>query len=471
MEGYKTVKRFDVDTEKGPEGGRKRFLYIAACTVNLTAFACGIALGWTSPITPKLKGTSGNPLGEPITTEQSSWIASLLPLGAAIGPWFAGISADKVGRKLTLFSTTLPITFAFVISAFATNIWFFYLARFMCGLSIGGIFTVLPIYIGEISTDEDRGPLGSFMQLFITLGLLFAYCVGPYVEISTFNLYSTVIPLMFLFALYLIIPETPHYYIAKGSMCKANESLKKLRMMEDVSVELNGIQNSVENSLKDEGSFKELFQKPNLRKALILSVGLVAFQQLSGINIVLFCAQSIFDEAAGAIEPEIAAIIISAVQVGSSLMTPFFVEKSGKRFLLIMSGLLMGLSQALLGTYFYYHKGSWNLDNYTYLPVGCLITYIIFYCLGFGPLPWAIMGELFPSNVKSISSTFTASGCWILGWMLLKFFDPVMEVIGIGPSFWLFSGFCFLSIIFVYKYLPETSGKSLQEIQDILCAK
>lgn len=351
---------------------------------------------------------------------------------------------------------------------YAKDVNLFYIARFLNGFGTGAIFTVLPMFVGEISEDAVRGALGSFMQLFITFGLLFSYAIGPYTTIAHFNLACVIAPLLFLFIFFMYVPESPYYLIAVGDKTKAEKALKKLRSSDNVDKELELIKKSVEESLENKASFFDIFKSKGLTKALMISLALVTFQQFAGINAILFYTQTIFEATGSSIPPEISTIIIGIVQIIGSFLTPIFVEKKGKRFLLLTSAIGMALSELVLGAYFYLKEHNHNVQPIFWLPVVTLIAYMLTYCSGFGPLPWAVMGELFPGNVKSSASTVTASFCWILGFLITKFFANMVDVMGTSGSFWFFAGCCVIAGVFVYKFLPETSGKSLQEIQEIL---
>lgn len=410
-------------------------------------------------------------MGSPISKTEEGWIGSLLPLGAAIGPFAAGIAADTIGRKKTLLISAVPFIIAFILNIVATNVYYFFISRFLCGLSVGLVFTVLPMYIGEISDDEVRGSLGSLMQLFIVIGLLFSYSLGPYLSVQLFNIILLVPPVAFLVIFLFFIPESPYYLIQADNVDSAEESLMKLRAKSkyDVQKELETMKGLVQEAQQNKGNFFDIFKSRGLTMALFLSVSLVTLQQFSGINIILFYTQDIFTDAGVSLAPEICTIIVGIVQVGASGATPMLVERKGKRFLLLVSALGMGLSQGVLA-YFFYLKDDKHSDVSAigWVPIASLIVYMIAYCLGFGPLPWAVMGELFPGNIKSVASTATASGCWVLGFLLTNYFGIVAELIGKSGSFGIFSVCCFGAILFTYKLLPETTGKSLQEIQDIL---
>lgn len=453
----------------------RTFLYVAACTVNIVSFVCGTSLGWTSPEIPLLKNLTTSPLEEIITSSQEGWVGSFLPLAAAIGPLGGGVLADKVGRKKALLIANVPFFIAFLMNVFANSIYYFFLSRFLCGLGIGIIFTALPMYMGEIADDEVRGALGSFMQLFIVIGLCFSYSLGPYVPMKTFNMILLMPPVIFLILFGVFIPESPYYLIQSGHHEDALEALIKLRGGSKALAqkELEIMQTQVEEDSKGKGSFVETFKtilgSKGLKMALFISLNLVTWQQLSGINIVLFYTQSIFTDAGASLAPEICTIITGIVQILASAATPLLVERWGKRFLLMLSAIGMALSQGLLA-YFFHMKDDQlkDVSSIGWVPIISLVVFIITYCLGFGPLAWAVMGELFPGNIKSVASSATASFCWILGFFITNYFGAMTSLVGKSGSFGLFTVCCFISAAFVYKYLPETTGKSLIEIQALL---
>lgn len=329
----------------------------------------------------------------------------------------------------------------------------------------------MPMYIGEIADDDVRGSLGSFMQLFIVIGLLFSYVLGPYLTIKVFNIILLLPPIVFLVTFFMFIPESPYYLILASDIDAAEESLCQLRSKGRSSVqkELETIRMQVEEAQANKASFFDIFKSKGLKMALFLSVGLVFWQQLSGINVVLFYAQDIFTDAGVSLAPAICTILIGVVQILGSASTPLLVEKRGKRFLLMVSGIGMAIALGSLAAFFHIKDDQKrDVSALGWLPIASLILYIFTYCLGFGPLAWAVMGELFPGNIKSVASTVTASGCWILGFLLTNYFGAVAVLIGKAASFGIFSLCCLLGTVFVFKLLPETTGKSLQEIQDIL---
>lgn len=427
-----------------------------------------MSLTWSSPVLPKLTNESRldeNPFGEVIDSDQESWIGSLLALGAVFGPFAFGFLADVIGRKYTLLVAAVPILTAYLLLAFSTIVELFYVARFVVGFALGGVFTVLPMYIGEVSEARNRGILSSAFNCFLVLGLFMSYILGAYLSIMIFDIICAVVPVVFFGVFLVFIPESPAYLISKNNHERAFENLKMLRVesTKEIEHELEEMKKEVEKSR--EGHLKDLFVNRGLLKALIISVGLVAFQQLSGINVVLFYANTIFEESGSGIPSEVSSIIIGGVQFFSSFVTPLIVDRLGRRILFIFSAFGMLISETVLGIYFYLSKSTdTDVEAVSWLPILCLVLYIITYNCGFGPLPWTVMGEIFPTNVRSIASATTASACWFLGFILTKFFGQISDEIGMAGSFWIFAGFCLIAAIFVITYVPETKGKTLAQI-------
>ncbi|KAL0276888.1 UNVERIFIED_CONTAM: hypothetical protein PYX00_004356 [Menopon gallinae] len=448
------------------ESGATRPQFAAAFAANIAALIAGCVIGWTSPSLPKLE-KDDSPIK--ITQDENSWISSLAPLAASLGPFAAGFLAERYGKKKTLIMSSLPAFVSWICLAVGTTVEMVYLGRFISGFTVGWIFTVLPMYCGEIAQDTVRGAIGSLMQLFICIGLLFDYVVGPYVSYSALSFAAAVFPFLFAFA-FAWMPESPYYLIGKNRPDQAKKALAWLRgRPEDgVTQELKNIQADVENSKSQTGTFKDLFATRGTTKAMIISLGLVGFQQFSGINVILFNAETIFRRAGGSIEPEISTIITGAVMLVASATTPFVVERLGRRFLLLLSAAVMGIAHGVLGLCYYLDSIGTDTSGFSVLPVIAVLVYIVVYSVGFGPLPWAVMGEMFPTNIKSLASTLTASFCWLLGFLVTRFFNDLNELVKDHFTFWIFGICCFGAVFFVFFLLPETKGKSLVEIQEIL---
>ncbi|KAJ8931867.1 hypothetical protein NQ314_015133 [Rhamnusium bicolor] len=300
---------------------------------NIVSFVVGTTLTWSSPVISKLQDLETTPFEIPATSDEMSWISSLLPLGAVFGPFIFGYLADRIGRKYTLLICGVPFLVCYFLLAFGKVLGIYYAARFISGLAVGGVFTVIPMYIGEIADNSNRGALGSTMNCFLCLGLLFSYALGPYVSIVAFNI-------------------VPHYYVSNEKHDLAKSALQKIRGNETDSIEKELA--DIQAKLKEEGhgTFFDIFKSKGLIKAFIISVCLVAFQQLSGINAVLFYAQNIFQQAGTSLKPAVCSIIIGGVQFGTSFITPLVCERLGRKILLLMSATGMLIAEVPLAKYF-----------------------------------------------------------------------------------------------------------------------
>ncbi|KAH8294998.1 hypothetical protein KR018_005208 [Drosophila ironensis] len=456
-----------------PEPVKAGRIFLAAVAANISSFVVGTTLGWTSPIGPKLKAedTSDSPLSRPITSDEDAWISSLIAIGALVAPFAAGPLADRIGRKWVLLSSSLFFVLAFGLNMVASEVWILYLSRLVQGFGVGFVMTVQPMYVGEISTNNVRGATGSLMQLFIVAGILYVYAIGPYVSYQALQWCCIVVPVVFDVVFYMM-PESPYFFAGKGRKSEALRSLQFLRgqSADGVHDEMAEIQANVEEAMANKGTMVDLFKNAGNRRALFICAGLISFQQLSGINVVLFNSQSIFASANTGLDPAVATIIIGCVQVASSGLTPLVADRLGRKVMLLTSSSVMSIGLAALGAFFYMQLVKDDISSVVWMPVPALIIYNIVYCIGFGPLPWAVLGEMFPANIKSAASSLVASTCWTLGF-LVTFFYPSLDALGSYYAFWLFAGCMIVAFFFVLFVVMETKGLSLQEIQDRLNGK
>lgn len=437
--------------------------------MSLLTLTCGISLSWSSPIIVKLKdknNTDDNPLGHIISDEEDSWIASLLSLGAVLGPFPAGYLTQNFGRKFALQAAAAAHFMCYVILAFSKTVTFYYIARFLGGVALGASFTIVPVFLAEIAEPKNRGLIVTCALAFMpSVGLLICYAVGPIVSIFVFNLIPAIISALFILIVFFVVPESPYYLIGIGNNEEASDSLAKFRKFPQALIdkEIEEIQEEIRQS--SAGNFLDLFRDKTCMKAFIISLALTSFQSLSGFNVALSYIQPIFNAATSSISPDASAIVVGLVQIVICGVVPFLVDSWGRRILLIISGIIMSISIVSLGVYFYIKDETRSsTESIFWLPVVSLISYITGYACGLGPLPLTLMGEVLPLNIKSSASSVTVGFCWILSFVVTRSFVPLQQKIGLAGTFWIFSGFCLLSSLFTAFYVPETKGKSLQEI-------
>ena len=453
------------------EKGSTLLQYVAAAAANLCTVSAGAMMGWTSPVLPKLvNSVDDNPFGRVITADENSWIGSLVSIGAMIGPFVAAYMAEGFGRKRTLLASTVPFLIGWILIGTAQVVVQMYVARVLLGFALGFAFTVVPMYCGEIAETSVRGALGSFLQLFCTIGLLYSYAIGPYVPYLAFWILCALVPCIF-FACFFTMPESPMYLLKVGRRDEAIAALARLRGKSAASVqkEADEMQAAIEESFREEVKFTDLFTVKANVKALIYTCLLVSFQQLSGINVVLFYMEGIFKSAKVPLETSIATVIVGIVQVFASGVTPLVADRLGRKVLLIFSGVGEIVSLGALGIYMYLQDvQKSDVSSISFLPILSLVVFISTYSVGWGPLPWTVMGEMFSSNVKSKASGITVCMCWFLSFIITKYSDDLQTAFGNYMLYWVFGVFCVISVVFTILVLPETKGKSLQEIQDEL---
>lgn len=461
--------------------------YLATIFATFGAMAAGTTMAWTSPALPLLKATAGTPAGVTgldLSASEDSWVGSILTLGACLGALPSGPLSDRIGRKRLLSAVALPFLMSWLLVSVAPNVHVLYGARFLAGLATGTVSVVIPIYVGEISEHSIRGTLGSFFQLMLTLGILLCYAVGAFsASYGVLAISCSLSAALFLLGA-LWMPETPQYLLAWGRREEAIRSLLWLRGVDNpiaVDRELSRMEHDLANSAKESldrggsgpaGVIKELITSPVSRKAMLVTLGLMTFQQLSGVNAVIFYTESIFKSAVNGLSAGPSTVIFGTVQVTVTALAAILVERLGRRFLLCLSSLAGAISLCSLGVFFHLQNKAvaegGSLPGLGWLPLVSLAAFVVAYSLGLGPLPWAMMGELFPSSVKGTASAFAVTVNWMLAFIVTKNFSSMRSSIGNDGAFWVFSSICAISVMFVAFFVPETKGKSSHEIHGAL---
>uniref|UniRef100_A0A1L8DF43 Facilitated trehalose transporter Tret1 n=2 Tax=Nyssomyia neivai TaxID=330878 RepID=A0A1L8DF43_9DIPT len=455
-------------TEPTGQNYRKFPQYVAALAAAGGALAAGTVLGWTSPTQAALVD-SQEEYGFEITREQFSWIGSAMTLGAAAVCIPIGLLINLIGRKLTMLLLVLPFTVGWALIIWATSVPMMLIGRVLVGIAGGAFCVTAPMYTGEIASKEIRGVLGSFFQLMVTIGILFVYAVGHGVNVFTLSIICAVIPIIF-GIIFFFMPESPLYLVTKDQIGKATNSIKWLRGEKyDHNAELADLQQQIDEIRAQPVSLAVAMRRRATIRALIISMGLMFFQQTCGINAVIFYTTDIFAAANTGIEAGIATIIVGVMQVVATFVSSMVVDRLGRRILLISSISVMSICTILMGVYFFLKgQDAARVDSLGWLPIVSLCIFIVMFSFGFGPVPWLMMGELFASDVKGFAGPIAGTTNWVLAFVITKTFTNLTDAIGTGETFWLFSGFSIVGLVFVFFLVPETKGKSLKEIQDML---
>ncbi|XP_057656353.1 facilitated trehalose transporter Tret1-2 homolog [Diorhabda carinulata] len=446
-------------------------VFLSSISVNLMALIAGIGYSWSSPCTPKLRSVTdpdNNPLGRQATLEEISWITSLHALGSLIGPLFTGIVSKSFGKKITLIIFSLSQLVSSLILIFAFDVKHFYVARFLLGIGTGSVFSVIPSFVGEISPTRVRGRTSMLNSVLLTAGQTLVLIVGPFVTIRTIAFMTIIIYFVFLTTFSYFVPQSPYDYVMRGRPDKAKATLRKWGRRDSLEKELLEIVTICEESSKEQ-SLKTIFKSTILKKCLLISLGLVSLQSLVGNPAIVAYQQTILDLSKNStVSSDIFIIIISVVQLIGTYFSTTFVDRWGRKRLLIISYLGLFVPLAILGFYFFLLERNFNLDFFFWIPFTSILIYILFYKIGAGPLPWTLSGEIFPPSFKPLLSTITVFCMTLVNFLVTLIFPFISVYLGTAFSIWSFAVFSLISLIYISLFVPETKGKSLMEIQKML---
>ncbi|CAD7085149.1 unnamed protein product [Hermetia illucens] len=452
----------------------KTMQYVAAILICFGAISAGTALAWTSPVIPQLEkpdnvseATNATNGEFYLTSDQTSWVGSLLAIGAMFGAIPAGYLADKIGRKYTAILMDIPFIVSLLILRYATSAAMLYAGRFLIGISTGSFCVVAPMYISEIAETNIRGQLGTFFQLSLTIGILITNFVGALVDWVALSTICLLFPAILLIAMF-FLPETPTYLIKKGRRGDAGLSLKWLWGREcDTRSTLQFLQTELESSAGNV-RVSDLFTIKANRVGMMISLSLMAFQQLSGINAVIFYTVPIFKSAGSTMDASVCGIIVSAVQVLMTFGSSLLIERAGRKVLLLISSAVMGFCLFVLGVYFHLKDNGHNVAFIGWIPLLSVILFIVTFSIGFGPIPWLMMGELFLPDYKGVASSLSVTFNWVGVFVVTKCFSKMVESWGSDITFWFF-GVCMVAgTAFVATKVFETKGKNSTQIQILL---
>lgn len=397
------------------------------------------------------------------------WTVSSLLFGCIIGVISAGKPSDKFGRKKTL----MVAAFLFIISAFgsalANRLSIFILFRIIGGLGVGVASMLSPMYISEIAPAERRGRLVSFNQLAIVVGILLAFISNAFLVNTGDNNWRWMLavmgaPALLFFLSLFFAPESPRWLVQKGFSDKALAILEKINGNEQAQRELLSIEESIKEEVNS-GTYREVFS-PRMRPILFIGVFLCVFSQITGINSIMYYAPVIFQSIGAAAS---SAVAQTAIIGGGNLIFTFvaisLIDKLGRKPLLIggVSGMIISLT--IIAAAFYLKK----TEGYIILIL--ILIYIASFAASVGAVTWVIVSEIFPNKLRSKAMSVSILSLWIANFLLILVFPMMLNRLGGAGSFLIFSVMCVLLLLFTIFKVPETKGKSLEELEKILIKK
>ena len=393
---------------------------------------------------------------------------SAVLVGAVIGAALGGILGDRYGRKKMIILAAIIFGLGAIITAVAPNLPILIAGRAIVGIGIGLASFIAPMYISEVAPPAFRGALVFLNQLAVTFGILVSYGVD-YLLTSTpegwrWMLGLALIPALALGIGMLRMPNSPRWLVMRNRATDAKNVLVKIRATSAVDAELQDI----ENSLKIEGSsnWSDLV-KPALRLPLIIGIGIAIFQQITGINTVIYYAPTIIE---GAGIKSNAVSILGTTGIGFinflfTIIGMHFIDRAGRRPLLLISLLGMAISLAGLALAFQLPELRQSLGIAVII---ILMAYVAAFAIGLGPVFWLLISEIYPDNIRAKAGSVATIANWGSNFIVALVFPILVGAIGQGNSFWVFAVLTLLAIVFVYFLVPETKGRSLDQIQQEL---
>ncbi|XP_007226898.2 sugar transporter ERD6-like 16 [Prunus persica] len=420
------------------------------------SFQFGICVGYSAPTQSAIRKDLNLSLAE------YSTFGSILSIGAVLGAITSGKIADFLGRKGAMRVSSVICIIAWLAIYFSQGALSLDTGRFLTGYGIAAFSYVVPVFIAEIAPKNLRGGLATLNQLFIVTGGSFAFIVGTIINWRALALIATV-PCLILLLGVCLVPESPRWLAKVGRDKEFEVALQTLRGNNaDISDEMTEIQEFIAtvNSLP-KASILDLFQSRNIR-AVIIGVGLMVFQQFAGINGVQFYASETFKSAG--VSSKIGTIAYACLQVPITLVGALLMDKTGRRVLVMVSAAGMFVGCMLAGTSFSLKGQGLLLDWVPIIAVSGVLIYVAFFSIGMGAGPWVIMSEIFPIDIKGVGGSLVVLVNWSGAWIVSYTYNFLMRWSSPGTYF-LYSAVCLLTILFVAKVVPETKGKTLEEIQ------
>jgi len=406
-----------------------------------------------------------------------AWAMSSALVGCILGAVISGFVSDKYGRKKTLLGCALIFIIASLGTGFAGDFNVFISFRMLGGVGIGLASALSPMYIAEITPSNFRGRFVSLNQMTIVIGILLAQIINVLIAekvpdgvsnqfiADSWNgqigwrwmFWACGFPAVLFFLFTFFIPESPRWLLKIGKQEAAYPVLSKIGGDLYAQQEVENIKASLDN-VSEKVDFKALF-KPVYYLVLVMGVVLAVFQQWCGINTVFNYAEEIFSAAGYGVSDTLFNIVITgSVNLIFTFVAMFTVDKWGRKKLMIFGSIGLALNYLLLGGAFFF-----QLKGIAVLIL--VVTAIAIFAMSLGPIVWVILSEIFPNRIRGAAMALATFSLWVACFVLTYTFPLLNKSLGAAGTFWVYSGICLLGFIFILIKLPETKGKSLEEIE------
>lgn len=441
-------------------GGDRSFLL----RIAITAALGGLLFGYDTAV---ISGCIGHLQAHfDLSAAMKGWAASCALLGCIVGAASAGVFSDWVGRQRALLACALLFTISAIGSAIPQTLTQLVAARMIGGVAVGAASMTAPMYIAEIAPERIRGRLVSLYQLAIVVGILLVFFVNMLIEHQGNTEWNEVygwrwmfgsetLPAVLFGLLLLVVPETPRWLMKVGRRTEARSILARIggNAHADHAIE------QIDATLQARDVRLTELVRPGYRIALAIGVLLAVFQQFSGINAVMYYAPEIFK----AIGTEsnaafVQTVAVGAVNLGFTLVAIWLVDRAGRRALLIAGTLGQAVTLGAIGA-LYYTNGSGMLL------LVMILLYVASFASAMGPVVWIVISEIFPNRVRGQAMSIATFVLWAACYVVSQTFPMLVDAVGSAMTFWTYGVVSIITLVFVLAVVPETKGRSLEEIE------
>jgi SP family arabinose:H+ symporter-like MFS transporter len=396
-----------------------------------------------------------------LTDAQLGWTGSSLYIGCIIGTLITGYFTDRFGRKLPLILAALIFTVSSVNMGWAATYDMLIVWRIIAGIGVGAASMLSPLYIAEISPSAVRGRMVSINQLAVVIGILLAY-TSNYLLAGVDNNWrwmfaSGAIPALIFFVCVFLVPESPRWLVSKGMIDKARQILARLGNDREAEQQLHAIQQAHRSEVK--GKISDLW-KPGVLSLVMLGITIAVFQQISGANAIFFYAPIIFEKAGMDVNDQLfQQILIGSINLIFTLIAMQLVDRVGRKKMMMGGALLMSLWLMLVGICFSMNAlGGYTLTLF-------VLAFIATYATTLAPVTWVLISEIFPTRIRGVAVSVATAALWIACFALAYGFPVLIEAASAAQTFYLFAGVCFVYFFLLWRFAPETKGKTLEEVE------
>lgn len=397
-----------------------------------------------------------------LSETELGWTVSSLLFGCIIGVSIAGKISDQFGRRKILMLAAFLFLISSVGSASSTTLFFFVSARLIGGVAVGVASILSPMYIAEISPAQYRGRLVSLNQLAITTGMLIAFFTN-YLLVNTgennwrWMLLVMSLPALLLFFSLLAVPESPRWLVGKNKMDKARAVLIKTVGSESADIEIDNIKQTLQS--QDKSSYKELLS-PKIRPILGVGITLAIFQQITGINAIMYYAPKIFAQIGQSNDIALLqTIAIGGTNLVFTIVAMFLIDRIGRKLLILIGSLGMTIMLTCLSLIYFFEIATGMLV------LVFILGYIAFFAASLGPTLWVVVSEIFPNRLRSKAMSVAIVFLWLAAILVTIVFPVMLEMLNGASTFMIFAIICLINFWYVWRFVPETKGKSLEELE------